>query len=181
MVWNRAQRLTALPSREAIIHGLFSDSLLFLSVLPMRPLRIVDIGAGVGVPGIPLRIVDPEITLTMIESRRKRVSFLRTVTRELGLEMDVQIFEGRAEAILKQVIESRGKFDVAIARAVMPVAELAPLALNYLDRGGKLIASGPPPEARDDLEITWPGMRWEVREFPQFGLRRTFMIVTKEC
>ena len=147
----------------------------------MRPVSIVDIGAGVGVPGIPLRIVDPEITLTLIESRRKRVSFLRTVARELGLELDVRIFEGRAEAIREQVVESRGKFDVAIARAVMPIAELVPLALNYLGHGGKLIASGPPPEARHGLEITWPGMRWEVKKFPELGLERTFMIVTKGC
>ena len=58
------------------MRGLFIDSLLFLPVIPPRPLRLVDIGAGPGIPGIPLRIVEPQISLTIVESRRKPVSFL---------------------------------------------------------------------------------------------------------
>ena len=97
---------------------LFEDSLLFLPLLPDRPLRVVDIGAGAGIPGMPLRIVDERIEVTLIESKRKRVSFLKTLRRELGLEKSVVVEEGRAEALVSEVVRRDGAFDVAVARAV---------------------------------------------------------------
>ena len=104
LLWNRAQNLTGFESAPEIVRGLFEDSLLFLPLLPDRPLRVVDIGAGAGIPGMPLRIIDEGIEVTLIESKRKRVSFLRTVRRELGLEKSVVIEEGRAEVLVSEVV-----------------------------------------------------------------------------
>ena len=118
LLWNRAQNLTGFESPAEIVRGLFEDSLLFLPLLPDRPLRVVDIGAGAGIPGMPLRIIDERIEVTLIESKRKRVSFLKTLRRELGLEKSVVVEEGRAEALVSEVLRRDGEFDVAVARAV---------------------------------------------------------------
>ena len=118
LLWNRAQNLTGFESPPEIVRGLFEDSLLFFPLLPHRPLRVVDIGAGAGIPGVPLRIIDERIEVTLIESKRKRVSFLKTLRRELGLEKRVVVEEGRAEALVSEVLRRDGAFDVAVARAV---------------------------------------------------------------
>jgi 16S rRNA (guanine527-N7)-methyltransferase len=141
--WNRTHRMTALHSPAAIVRTLFLDSLLFLPLLPPRPASIVDIGAGAGIPGLPLRLVEPRLALTLVEARRKRVSFLRVVCRELGLN-DVVVKEGRAEELIEEDPTLAGSFDAVVSRAVGPVRLLVPVALRYLKPGGVFLASGPP-------------------------------------
>jgi 16S rRNA (guanine527-N7)-methyltransferase len=141
--WNGTYRMTALESPSAIVEDLFRDSLLFLPLLPPRPLALVDIGAGAGIPGLPLRLADPEIAVTLIEARRKRVSFLLAAQRELDLG-NVVVKEGRAEALLEQEPDLRAAFDVMVARSVGPAVALWPLARKYLKVGGLLVVAGPP-------------------------------------
>ncbi|HSL51703.1 MAG TPA: 16S rRNA (guanine(527)-N(7))-methyltransferase RsmG [Candidatus Deferrimicrobiaceae bacterium] len=151
--WNRTHRMTALDSPAAVVRDLFIDSLLFLPLLPPRPLAVVDIGAGAGIPGVPLRLADPQIRLTLVESRRKRVSFLRAVQRELELD-DVVVQEGRAEELVQRAPDLSGAFDVVVARAVGPADTLLPVALKYLKVGGLFVASAPPaPAPRGRLEV----------------------------
>jgi 16S rRNA (guanine527-N7)-methyltransferase len=146
--WNRTHRMTALESPSAVVRELFIDSLLFLPLLPAGPLAVVDIGAGAGIPGLPLRLADPRIALTLVEARRKRVSFLRAARRELGLE-DVAIEEGRAEELVERKAELAAAFDVVVARAVGPARALLPIAYKYLKVGGILLVSGPPNPTRE--------------------------------
>ena len=141
--WNRTYRMTAFDSAAGVVRDLFIDSLLFLALLPPRPLALVDIGAGAGIPGLPLRLADPAIAVTLVEARRKRVSFLRAVQRELGLG-NVAVKEGRAEALLRHEPDLAGAFDVVVVRAVGPADQLLPLAHKYLKPGGLFVASGPP-------------------------------------
>jgi 16S rRNA (guanine527-N7)-methyltransferase len=141
--WNGTHRMTALDSAAAIVQGLFIDSLLFLALLPPRPLALVDIGAGAGIPGLPLRLADPAITVTLVEARRKRVSFLLAAQRELDLG-DVAVKEGRADVLLEQEPDLAGAFDVVVARSVGPPEALLPLARKYLKAGGLFVVSGPP-------------------------------------
>ena len=125
--WNRVHRMTALGTPTAIVRDLFIDSLLFLRVLPpQRPLAVVDIGAGAGIPGLPMRLADPRLTICLVESKRKRVSFLRTVCRELGLD-DVAVIEGRAEQIHLLNTDLEGAFDVAVSRAVARMDRISPI------------------------------------------------------
>jgi 16S rRNA (guanine527-N7)-methyltransferase len=135
--------MTALGSPAEIVRGLFLDSLLFLSALPPRPLRVVDIGAGNGVPGLPLRLVDPGISLTLVEAKRKRVSFLLAACRELSLP-DVSVVEGRAEDLVGAGSALANGFDTVVARAVGSEKRLFPVALRYLRPGGTVILAGSP-------------------------------------
>ena len=135
--------MTSLESQEDIVRDLFLDSLLLFKLLPPRPLAVVDIGAGAGIPGLPIRLADRGIQLTLVESRRKRVSFLRAVCRELGLT-DVTVKESRAEALIVDEPSFSDVFDVAVARAVGPIRALVPIAFKYLKPGGLLIVSGSP-------------------------------------
>lgn len=171
--WNRVHRMTALDAPGQIVRNLFVDSLLLFALLPPRPLRIVDIGAGAGIPGIPLRLADPGIALTLVESRRKRVSFLLAACRELGLS-DVTVKEGRAEVLVNEDSSLSNAFDVVVTRAVGPIATLVPIGLRYLRPGGLLIASGPPSARRSRaIEV----VRVAV---PGGGQPRSFLRARKE-
>jgi 16S rRNA (guanine527-N7)-methyltransferase len=154
--------MTALTSPREIVRGLFLDSLLFLRVLPPRPLKVVDIGAGSGIPGLPMRLADPAISLTLIEAKRKRVSFLLTACRELNLS-DVKVLEGRAERLVEEAPKIAGSFDAAVARAVGSEDDLLPLACQYLRPGGVVVLAGSPRKAGSGhmqaVEVPIPGGR----------------------
>jgi 16S rRNA (guanine527-N7)-methyltransferase len=171
--WNRTHRMTALGSAGAVVQDLFIDSLLFLALLPPRPLTLVDIGAGAGIPGLPLSLADPAITVTLVEARRKRVSFLLAAQRELDLG-NVAVKEGRAEALVEQEPALGAAFDVVVARSVGPPSALLPLARKYLKVGGLFLVSGPPnPLPQEPFEI--------VRvPIPGTRKRRAFLIHIKE-
>ncbi|MGH7403642.1 MAG: 16S rRNA (guanine(527)-N(7))-methyltransferase RsmG [Candidatus Rokuibacteriota bacterium] len=172
--WNRTHRMTALDSAAAVVRELFVDSLLFLALLPSRrPLAVVDIGAGAGIPGLPLRLADPRIALTLVESRRKRISFLLAACRELELG-NVAVVEGRAEKLVEQEPALAGAFDVVVARAVGPSGMLLPTALKYLKVGGLFVVSGSPNAVAQAplavIQVPVPGTR----------TRRAFLKAVKE-
>jgi 16S rRNA (guanine527-N7)-methyltransferase len=179
LLWNRTHNLTGLQTAASIGKGLFLDSLLFRSLMPRRPaLRVVDIGAGAGIPGIPLRIVDPALALTLVESKRKPVSFLRALLREIEL-VDVIVHHGRAEDITTQYPDLVGEFDVALSRAVGNLGDLLPVAMNYLRPGGVLISSGPPPLAHSHLEKPLPGVEWRSISYKTLSISRLFALAKK--
>jgi len=177
ILWNRSQRLTGVLSVASIVGELFEDSLLFLSELPAGGLKIADLGAGAGIPGVPLAIVRPEISLTLIEAKRKRVSFLSALKRELGVA-NLEILEGRAESLIDGSPELRGKFDVVVSRAAGPIKLVLPIAMSYLAIGGLYVGAGS--QSRDrEVDLEELGVRREVRDFPEIRCRRTFLLAAK--
>lgn len=178
ILWNRTHHLTAFKTPAEIGRGLFLDSLLFGALLPRAPLQVLDIGAGAGIPGVPLRMVEPGLSLTLIESRRKPVSFLHALARDLAMP-DISLYHGRAEGVITEVPELMGKFDVILTRAVGLSIGLIELAMAYLGVGGRLVASGPPVGSALP-KIDWKGpVEWKTVEFPKIGLARVFLVVTK--
>ena len=170
--WNRTHHLTSYRTPWEIVRGLFIDSLLFIPVLPPRPMRLVDIGAGPGIPGIPIRIVEPGVEITLVESRRKPVSFLAAVKRELGLA-DVEVVHGRAGA---EAAHPRGQYDCAVVRGVRLDEELRAAALGYLKPGGRLVCGGAPSGSAAAASGPADADVEEV-DFPEIGFRRRFVIV----
>ncbi len=180
LFWNRTHHLTAVRTRAAVGQGLFLDSLLFRSLLPPSPARVADVGAGAGIPGVPLRIVDPEVRLTLIDSRRKPISFLHALIRELGLShVDVQ--HGRVEELAESAAKMRGAFDAVLTRSVRLEPKLLEASMRLLKPHGRFFASGPPPNQRAP-EIRWPGVAgWKTLSFAKLGIERRFFIATAEA
>jgi 16S rRNA (guanine527-N7)-methyltransferase len=153
--WQKTQRLIGSSDPNWIVQNLFLDSLLFLKVLPKTINSLMDFGSGAGVPGIPLKIISPKLNIALVESRERRVAFLSTAVRELGLQ-GLRVVGGRAE---DQVAELGGGFDVVAMRcAGRPEASLR-LAGRFATPGGVVIASGPPTERPLSLGewVTVPG------------------------
>ena len=179
ILWNRTHHLTAIKTRAEIGRGLFLDSLLFRAILPQGPLRVLDIGSGAGIPGVPLRMVEPGLSLTLIESKRKPVSFLNSLARELGMA-DIVVCHGRAEDVVIEVPELEGKFDFVLTRAVGLGVDLIETAMDYLRPGGSLLTSGPPVVGAALPKVIWKGKsEWRRAEFPKIGISRMFFMATK--
>ncbi|NLJ70357.1 MAG: 16S rRNA (guanine(527)-N(7))-methyltransferase RsmG [Clostridiaceae bacterium] len=137
---NKVMNLTAItdPSKVAELH-LF-DSLSLLSVLPSHSdLKLIDVGTGAGLPGIPLKIARPEINLCLLDATRKRLNFLDECLTSLGLRTNTQTVHARAEDAARKP-ELREKFDVATARAVAPLNTLAEYCLPFVKLDGFFIA-----------------------------------------
>jgi len=173
VTWNRVHRLTGFQSEARIARDLFEDSLLFLRVLPSCPIAVIDLGTGVGIPGVALRIVRPDISLTLVEAKRKCVSFLTALCRELELT-DVRIREGRAEYVVGDT-EMMGAFDVVVSRAVG--LKLLPTGLGFLKQDGVYLASGPPPGPGMTVKSTLAQV--EDIYFPELGRRRSFIVARR--
>lgn len=137
--WQKVQRLVG-STDPGSITDLVLDSLLFTSVLPPDIERLMDLGSGAGLPGIPLSIVAPAMQVTLVESRQKRASFLSTAVRELGLSA-TRVINSRAEALPPELHES---FDAVVMRCAGPLDQMVPLAMRFVVPGGSIIATGPP-------------------------------------
>lgn len=138
--WQKSQRLIGSAEPGWIVEKLFLDSLLFLRVLPARLGWLLDLGSGAGLPGIPIKIVRPEIQLVLLESRQRRASFLSNAVRELALER-VSVVSGRAEEFAEELGE---RFDAVVMRCAGDVERLFPVAARFVMPGSLVVASGPP-------------------------------------
>lgn len=137
--WNQKVNLTAITSPEEIRRKHFLDSLSCLLVMKGTPShRLIDIGTGAGFPGLPLKILQPEMHLTLVESVAKKTNFLSLVVQELGLEQ-VEILTDRAETV-GQNPAHRESYDWAVARAVQRLPVLAEYLLPLIRVGGYALA-----------------------------------------
>jgi 16S rRNA (guanine(527)-N(7))-methyltransferase RsmG len=108
--WNSRLNLTRIESVEDAVRLHYCESLFMGTKLPAGPLRIVDVGSGAGLPGIPIAILRPECNVTLVESHRRKGVFLREATRKL---MNVSVVTDRAENLVAE-------YEWAISRAVTP-------------------------------------------------------------
>jgi 16S rRNA (guanine527-N7)-methyltransferase len=146
MDWNQKFNLTAIREMEAIRTKHFLDS--FSCVLAWKanpPTRLVDVGTGAGFPGLPLKILYPNLQLTLVESVGKKAMFCQHIARVLGLD-GVDVIQARAET-LGQDPKHREAYDWAVARAVAQMNVLSEFLLPLVKVGGMMLAqkgeSGP--------------------------------------
>jgi 16S rRNA (guanine527-N7)-methyltransferase len=137
-----------------VVENLFVDSLMFLKVLPRDVHELLDLGTGAGFPGVPLKIVWPELRLTLVEPRSRRVSFLSALVRELELG-HVRVIQGRAEALVNH---PDVRVDAVVMRCAGPVDAMFPVAANLVKPGGIVIATGPPAAAAGPTHGEWVGV-----------------------
>ena len=135
--WNRTANLTAITEPEMMAEKLFVD---VLPVCPLVPagIRLLDIGSGGGFPGIPLKVLRPDIKVTLLDGRRKKINFLKQVIRITGLK-GIEALQGRAEE-LKIKAEISKRYGVVISKAFAGLNKMLLLSLPLLDRNGLVIA-----------------------------------------
>lgn len=132
--WNEKMNLTAITEENAVYEKHFLDS-----ILPSFDVEIqgslCDVGAGAGFPSIPLKIVYPDLQVTIVEPLGKRITFLTALCKEL--EIDVKLENARAEEYAK---EHRESFDIVTARAVANLPMLSELCIPLVKKGGTFLA-----------------------------------------
>ena len=135
--WNGKINLTSEKTPSEILHRHIFDSLQYARVISPND-NIMDIGSGAGFPGVPLKIVYPSLALTLVESQRKRCSFLEAVVFNLSLK-NTRVVNERAEKI-----SLKPRVGVVILRAVSDIKTCLDLAVSFLVKGGKVVLKKEP-------------------------------------
>lgn len=138
--WNEKINLTAITEKDEVYLKHFYDSIapILQGLIESHPIRLLDIGAGAGFPSLPMKILFPELDVTIIDSLNKRINFLHLLAEELGLS-GVHFYHGRAEDFAQDKA-FRAQFDIVTARAVARMQVLSELTIPYLKVGGRLLA-----------------------------------------
>ncbi len=170
--WNRRMNLTAIEDPEEAVYKHFVDSAAILRAVPeIGGKTLLDVGTGAGFPGVPLKILEPSLRLTLLDSLQKRIGFLQALCAALGLR-GVEILHGRAEDFGRRE-RYRERYDIVTARAVARLPVLLELCLPFVKRGGLFIAMKGPDVSRE-LEESRTALQLlggRVREIQTFSLR----------
>jgi 16S rRNA (guanine527-N7)-methyltransferase len=172
LIWNEKVNLTAIRDPLEVLYRHFCESMFATAAVPLMRGRLADVGSGGGFPGVPLKIIRPDLHLFLIESNVKKATFIAEVVRELGL-LDVRVLVSRYEELGEEV----APLDCACSRAV---GEIAP----FLEWAGSeqiackqviLWVGG-----RDLAEVqNLPGWQWQEPVTIPHSLRRYILAGTK--
>lgn len=183
---NKVMNLTAITKFEDVIDKHFLDSLSVARFVNLSEnLSVLDLGTGAGFPGLPLKIMFPNLSFTLVDSLNKRILFLDEVIKELGLT-GIKTIHGRAEDLAREPVY-REKFDLCVSRAVANLASLSEYCLPFVKPGGMFISyksSGIEEElSRAEKAILLLGGK--VKEVPSFCLEdtqigRSLVMIEKE-
>lgn len=141
---NKVMNLTAITDKEDVIVKHFIDSIALIPYLTDKgininnKLKIIDIGTGAGFPGLPLKIMMPDVKFTLLDSLNKRVSFLNEVIDELKLK-DIEALHGRAEDYASDS-KYREKYDICVSRAVANLSTLSEYCIPFVKEDGYFIS-----------------------------------------
>lgn len=181
--WNKVMNLTGITEEKEVYLKHFYDSLTIARIIDLKKeSTLCDIGSGAGFPGIVLKIVYPDLKITLVDSLQKRITFLNEVVKQLALK-DIELVHDRAEDFAKN---NREKYDVVTARAVAPINILIEYCLP-LAKVGKYFV---PMKGNISREINLldsslkkiDGMLLKSDEFllPKEDSNRTLLLITKQ-
>ncbi|KGX85685.1 16S rRNA (guanine(527)-N(7))-methyltransferase RsmG [Pontibacillus litoralis] len=183
--WNEKMNLTAITDQEEVYLKHFYDSITAAFYMDFNePIHICDVGAGAGFPSIPLKIVFPQLKVTIVDSLNKRITFLNHLANQLQLT-DVAFYHDRAENFGKNA-KFREQYDLVMARAVARMSVLSELCLPLAKVGGAfLVMKGSQFKTElDEAKFAIQLLGGEVKEFhtfflPQEESERNIAIVDK--
>ena len=183
--WNEFMNLTGITEYNEVVIKHFVDSLAVNCVYSFKNTdRVVDIGTGAGFPGIPLKIMYPETSFTLLDSLNKRIKFLDEVIKVNSLEK-IETLHGRAEDYAKNK-DYREKFDVCVSRAVANLSTLSEYCLPYVKVGGVFISykAGQIDEELKASERAIKLLGGEIEQvhkltLPDTDIDRTFVVIKK--
>lgn len=141
--WNSKINLTAITEKRDVYIKHFFDSILVNKGCTLETQTLLDVGSGAGFPSIPLKIMYPELKITIIDSLNKRITFLKDLTKKLGIE--ATLIHGRAEEH-----PNKNMYDIVTARAVSNLRILGELCIPFVKPGG-LFLSLKGPKASEEL------------------------------
>ncbi len=182
---NKIMNLTAITELDEVIEKHFLDSISLCKYFDFnKDINLIDVGTGAGFPGVPLKIVFPDIHITLLDSLGKRVNFLNEVIEIIGLK-DIQAIHGRAEDYGRNP-DYREKYDLCVSRAVANMSSLAEYCLPFVKVNGFFI----PYKSGDcDEEVTnsksalkkLSGKITSIKKFnlPDSDISRSFVFVKK--
>ncbi len=137
--WNKVMNLTAITDFDEVCKKHFIDSLSLVKAYDVSSIKtLIDIGTGAGFPGIPLKIVFPDLQVTLLDSLNKRINFLNAVIDELELK-NINALHGRAEDFAGKG-KLREQYDVCVSRAVANISTLCEYCIPYVKVGGHFIS-----------------------------------------
>jgi len=180
---NKVMNLTAITEFDEVMDKHFLDSVyLFRSIELKADYKLIDIGTGAGFPGIPLKIVFPELKITLLDSLNKRVGFLNDVIDELNLN-DIEAIHGRAEDIARDKTY-RASYDIAVSRAVANLSTLSEYCLPFVKIGGKFVSykSGDCADEVDNAKSAIHLLGGKINKIDEFSYSnnsRSFIVIDK--
>lgn len=180
---NKVMNLTAITEFDEVMDKHFLDSVyLFRSIELKADYKLIDIGTGAGFPGIPLKIVFPELKITLLDSLNKRVGFLNDVIDELNLN-DIEAIHGRAEDIARDKAY-RALYDIAVSRAVANLSTLSEYCLPFVKIGGKFVSykSGDCADEVDNAKSAIHLLGGKINKIDEFSYSnnsRSFIVIDK--
>lgn len=177
--WNRKINLTAIrDERDSIIKHML-DSLSYVKGFTPAPgLRLLDLGSGAGFPALPIKIAYPEISIAMVDSVKKKASFLRHIVRTLKLT-GAEVFDRRTQELPDSF---HSTFDVVTARAFADMNAAIMAGLPFLKPGGRIVLSRGPEETIADHELAGTGAALETRiklTLPHSDYKRVIWVLRK--
>ena len=186
LFWNQTTNLTAIvdPMDVAIKH--YVDAIAVVSRIE-KAKRVLDAGSGGGFPGIPLKIMRPDLSVTLVDGVRKKVSFLKHAIRILRLD-NIEAVHGRLENLAKSAPYQSG-FDLVVCRAFSSVEKFALLGIPFLAQGGRLLAmKGPDADNEAFLSsptIAFGGLSFDLHvdtyRLPILNAERCLIVLTPPC
>lgn len=180
--YNQHTNLTAIRNIEDVYLKHFYDSIIGLNYFDVKGKTLLDIGSGAGFPGVVLKIVEPTINLTVLDSNGKKTKFLEQLSEKLNIEFEV--INDRAE---KYVSYRRESYDIVTGRAVTAMPILAELSLPFVKVGGLFVAyKGQLDDTVENGLYAIEVLGGEVLNInktllPKEGSVRTFVVVNKKC
>ena len=180
---NKVMNLTAITEFDEVLEKHFLDSVSLIRAVDLQqPLKVMDLGTGAGFPGIPLKIVFPNLKITLADSLNKRVLFLQEVIQALGLT-DIEAVHGRAEDLAREKSQ-RQQYDLCVSRAVANLSTLSEYCLPFVKIGGKFVSykSGDCNEEVTNSKSAVFLLGGKITDTVKFDLgeaKRTFVILDK--
>jgi 16S rRNA (guanine527-N7)-methyltransferase len=179
--WSRKINLTAIHDEQEIVIKHFIDSFSYIKGFdPFPGARLLDMGSGAGFPALPIKILYPDLQVTLVESVQKKASFLRHMVRTLALT-GVDVLDKRIEALSA---DRWSAHDVVTARAFAKMEEALQLGVRFLKPHGIMVLSRGPEESIKERDVSSVGMAVENRlelSLPVSGDRRAIWVFRKKA